>query len=153
MTKIFSVCLLSLIPRSMIDWGIITYFFFFRKITYTNSQDYCCSHHCFAITACQQSTTHYRRTRGIRLMGLSPFWEKVCFTYDEYFYFYFIPTWRVISTTLSGFLFTRQFRRYAILRVKPSAYRIPFFRTSSWWLWFVVGGRVVVCGLWLCVVR
>ena len=72
-------------------------------------------------------------------------------TYDEYFYFYFIPTWRVISTTISGFLFTRQFRRYAILRVKPSAYRIPFFRTSSWWLWCVVGGRVVVCGLWLCV--
>jgi hypothetical protein len=60
--------------------------------------------------------------------GLSPFWEKVYLTYNEYFYFYFIP---VISTTISGFLFTRQFRRYAILRVKPSAYRIPFFRTSS----------------------
>ena len=29
------------------------------------------------------------------------------------------------------------------------AYGIPFFRTSSWWLCVV--GRVVVCGLWLCV--
>ena len=36
--------------------------------------------------------TYHRRTRGVRLMGLSPFWEKVCLTYDEYFYFYFIPT-------------------------------------------------------------
>jgi hypothetical protein len=24
--------------------------------------------------------------------GLSPFWEKVYLTYDEYFYFYYIPT-------------------------------------------------------------
>jgi hypothetical protein len=61
---------------------------------------------------------------------LSPFCEKVCLTYEEYFYFYFIPTWRVISTTISGFLFTRQFRRYAILRVKPSAYRMGL--TISW---------------------
>jgi hypothetical protein len=35
---------------------------------------------------------NYRRTRGARLMGLSPFWEKVYLMYDEYFYFYFIPT-------------------------------------------------------------
>jgi hypothetical protein len=35
----------------------------------------------------------YRRTRGVlRLTGLSPFARKLYLTYDEYFYFYFIPT-------------------------------------------------------------
>ncbi len=58
----------------------------------------------------------------------------------QYFYFFLIPTWRVILTMIAVFLFTRWFRQYAILRVKPSAYGITFFRTSSWWLW--------CCGLW-----
>ena len=31
----------------------------------------------------------YRKTRGVRLTGLSPFWEKVFLMSDEYFYFYF----------------------------------------------------------------
>ena len=48
---------------------------------------------------------------------------------------------------IAVFLFPRQFRRYAILLVKPTAYGIPFFGTLSWclrvvglWaeLWFVV---------------
>jgi hypothetical protein len=51
-------------------------------------------------------------------------------------------TWRVILKMIAVFLFTRQFRKYPILRVKPTAYGITFFRTLSWW----VVGRVVVCG-------
>ena len=86
----------------------------------------------------------YRRTRGISLTGVSPFARKLYRTYNEYFYFYFIPTWRVILTTIAVFLFTRWFRRIAILRINPSVYGIPCFRTSSWWLHVV--GQVVVCG-------
>ena len=70
---------------------------------------------------------NYRRTRGIRLTGLSPFARNFHRTYAEYFYFYFIPTWRVILTTIAVFLFTRWFRGYTILRIKPG---IPFFRTE-----------------------
>ncbi len=32
------------------------------------------------------------RTRGQGLTGLSPFCKKIVSTYNEYFYFYFIPT-------------------------------------------------------------
>ena len=92
----------------------------------------------------------YRSNRGVRPTDLSLILRKLFCTYDEYFYFYFIPTWRVILTTISGFLFTTQFWHYAILCVKPSAYGIPFFCTSSWWmyvlwadLWFVVVCRCI----------
>ena len=93
---------------------------------------------------------NYCRIRGQSLTGLSPFAIKLYRTYIEYFYFYFIPTWRVVLTTIAVFLFTRQFLRYAILHVKPSAYGIPFFCTSSWWLrvwaelWFVVVCRCTI---------
>ncbi len=86
----------------------------------------------------------YRSIHSKSLPGLSPFARKFHCTYDKYFYFYFIPTWRVMLTMIAVFLFTRQFRRYAILRVKPTAYGNPFFCTSSWWLHVV--GQVVVCG-------
>jgi hypothetical protein len=62
----------------------------------------------------QKYSENYRRTRRMRLTGLSPFARKFHRTYDKYFYFYFIPTWRVILTTIAVFLFTRRFRRYAI---------------------------------------
>jgi len=55
--------------------------------------------------------THYRRTRGRSLTSLSSFARKFHRTYHKYLYFYFIPTWRVILTTVNGFLFTRRFRR------------------------------------------
>ena len=93
------------------------------------------------------AVANYRRTCGVSATGLSPFLRKL---YDiirtTNTFFYFIPTRRVISTTIYGFLFTRQFRQDAILSVKPSAYGIPFFRTSSWWL--CCGPS---CGLWLYV--
>jgi len=75
----------------------------------------------------------YRSIRGLRPTGLSPFLRILHPTYDEFFHFYIIPMWRVILTTISGFLFTRRFRRYAILRIKPSA------------------NGISECGLWLCV--
>ena len=50
-------------------------------------------------------------------------------------------------TTIAVFLFTRQFWRYLMLRLKSSMYGIIFFRTSSWLLQ-CCGHR---CGLWLCV--
>ncbi len=37
-----------------------------------------------------------------------------------------IPTRRVNLTTIAVFLFTRRFWRYAILRIKPTAYGITF---------------------------
>ena len=72
----------------------------------------------------------YRITRGLVLTRPSVDRKKahLCTTNT----FISILFLREESTTISGFLFTRQFRRYAILRVKPSAYGIPFFRTPSW---------------------
>ncbi len=40
----------------------------------------------------------YRKARSKSLSGLSPLARKFYRTYDKYFYFYFIPTWRVMLT-------------------------------------------------------
>ena len=105
---------------------------------------------CFALVvmAMKRSWERYHRTHGVSPTGVSPFAKKLYRTYNEYFYFYFIPMWRVILTIIAVFLFTRWFWWYAILRVKPSACGILFFCTSSWWIRVV--GQVVVCGVCRC---
>jgi hypothetical protein len=74
----------------------------------------------------------YRRTRGLVNTRPCESQESRHLRTNSFLSSLLVPTSAGNLNGIFVFLFTRQFRRYAILHVKPSAYRIPFFRTSSW---------------------
>ncbi len=88
-------------------------------------------------------TKSYRRTRKF-------FARKFYCTYDRYFYFYFIPTWRINLTTISVFLSYLQdnsgIMLYSTLhhtQCVPNYLHFPHIAMVIAWLW----ARLMVCVL------
>ncbi len=63
--------------------------------------------------------TPYHRTRSVSNTQCKQSREFcIVRTYDRYFYFFLIPTWRVILTMIAVFLFARRFRWYIQYKFK-----------------------------------